>query len=183
MWPFSYSRCAVDIVYFAEKPSLRDASCCSVVVRNGAYGERRYGLRSTLLTVNGTPVSRSARAGADIRCVAPAGEWPLMAAPAAPAGTAPSRYNRSELRSFPAELKSRPCATRRPSTAASLPGKEEVSSLTGVKIASRFQYAAGRNAIRSCFLATTSRVATDWTRPADSRGMTFFHRTGDTSYP
>ena len=48
MWPFSYSRCAVDIVYLAEKPSLRDASCCSVVVRNGAYGDRRYGLRSTL---------------------------------------------------------------------------------------------------------------------------------------
>ena len=34
----------------AEKPSLREASCCSVVVRNGAYGERRYGLRSTLDT-------------------------------------------------------------------------------------------------------------------------------------
>ena len=25
----------------AEKPNLREASCCSVVVRNGAYGERR----------------------------------------------------------------------------------------------------------------------------------------------
>src|SRR5262249_58059131 len=82
MWPFSYSRCAVDIVYLAEKPSLRDASCCSVVVRNGAYGDRRYGLRSTLLTVKGTPVSRSARPGADIRWTTPAGEWPLAAAPA-----------------------------------------------------------------------------------------------------
>src|SRR6516164_10346250 len=183
IWPFSYSRCAVDIVYLAEKPSLRDASCCNVVVRNGAYGERRYGLRSTLLTVKGTPVSRSARPGADIRCTTPAGEWPLAAALASSAGAAPSRYSRSELRSSPAELKSRPCATRRPSTAASLPGKEEASSLTGVKIASRSQYAAGRNAIRSRSLATTSRVATDWTRPADSRGMTFFHRTGETSYP
>ena len=28
---------------------------------------------------------------------------------------------------------------------------------------------------------TTTRVATDCTRPADSRGMTFFHRTGLTS--
>jgi len=27
------------------------------------------------------------------------------------------------------------------------------------------------------------RVATDWTRPADSLGMTFFHSTGETSYP
>ena len=41
MWPFSYSRCATDIAYLDEKPSLREASCCSVVVRNGAYGERR----------------------------------------------------------------------------------------------------------------------------------------------
>ncbi len=41
MWPFSYSRCATDIVYLAEKPSFRDASCCRVVVRNGAYGDRR----------------------------------------------------------------------------------------------------------------------------------------------
>ena len=41
MWPFSYSRWAICIAYLAEKPSLREASCCSVVVRNGAYGERR----------------------------------------------------------------------------------------------------------------------------------------------
>src|SRR3954454_12016027 len=47
MKPFSYSRWAICIVYFAEKPSLRLASCCSVVVRNGAYGLRRYGLGST----------------------------------------------------------------------------------------------------------------------------------------
>ena len=35
--------------------------------------------------------------------------------------------------------------------------------------------------MRSRSRATTSRVATDWTRPADSRGMTFFHSTGETS--
>jgi hypothetical protein len=50
MNPFSYSRWATCIVYFAEKPSLRLASCCNVVVRNGAYGLRVYGLRSTDLT-------------------------------------------------------------------------------------------------------------------------------------
>ena len=63
MWPFSYSRCATDIVYLAEKPSLRDASCCSVVVRNGAYGDRRYGLRSTDLTAKSAlpSASRSAQ--------------------------------------------------------------------------------------------------------------------------
>src|SRR5262249_58531351 len=84
MWPFSYSRCAVDIVYFAEKPSLRDASCCSVVVRNGAYGERRYGLRSPLLTVKGTPVRRSAKAGADMWGTTPAGGRAFPFPPASP---------------------------------------------------------------------------------------------------
>ena len=49
--------------------------------------------------------------------------------------------------------------------------------------ASRSQYWAGRNAMRSRSRSTTSRIATDWTRPADSCGMTFFHSTGDTSYP
>ena len=29
--------------------------------------------------------------------------------------------------------------------------------------------------------STTSRVATLWTRPADSRGIIFFQRTGDIS--
>lgn len=29
--------------------------------------------------------------------------------------------------------------------------------------------------------ATTIRVATLWTRPAESRGSTFFHSTGETS--
>jgi hypothetical protein len=36
MNPFSYSRCAIDMVRDAPQPSLRDASCCNVVVRNGA---------------------------------------------------------------------------------------------------------------------------------------------------
>src|SRR5262249_22047943 len=86
MWPFSYSRCAVDIVYFAEKPSLRDASCCSVVVRNGAYGERRYGLRSTLLTVKGTPVSRFGQAGAGLWGTTPPGGHAFPVAPGFPVG-------------------------------------------------------------------------------------------------
>ena len=43
------------------------------------------------------------------------------------------------------------------------------------------QYAADTNSIRSRSRSTTSRVATDWTRPADSRGITFFQSTGETS--
>lgn len=45
----------------------------------------------------------------------------------------------------------------------------------------RSQYSAERKAMRSRSRSTTSRVATDWTRPAESFGMTFFHRTGETS--
>ena len=43
------------------------------------------------------------------------------------------------------------------------------------------QYSAATNAIRSRSRSTTSRVATDCTRPAESRGMTFFQSTGETS--
>lgn len=49
------------------------------------------------------------------------------------------------------------------------------------KVPVRSQYSADRKAMRSRSRSTTSRVATDCTRPADSRGMTFFHRTGETS--
>src|ERR1035437_2136524 len=63
MWPFSYSRWATCIAYLAEKPSLRDASCCSVVVRNGAYGDLRYGLRSTEPARRGARAARRARGG------------------------------------------------------------------------------------------------------------------------
>ena len=37
--------------------------------------------------------------------------------------------------------------------------------------------------MRSRSRSTTRRTATDCTRPADSCGMTFFHSTGETSYP
>src|ERR1700722_4044929 len=127
MWPFSYKRCATDIVYFAEKPSFRDASCCSVVVRNGAYGDRRYGLRSTDLTEYDAPDRRAATAAADApsRCR-------ICAASAAP-----------EPLSSPTELKSRPCATRLPSTDTSVAVKNATSAAAascGSKSASRSQY-------------------------------------------
>ena len=99
----------------------------------------------------------------------------------------------SRLRSSPTELKSRPWATRRPSTeinvapnerglALSAPRESSASSRVRVaNSASRSQYWAARKAIRSRSRSTTRRVATDWTRPADSLGMTFFHSTGETS--
>src|SRR5258708_32843925 len=111
MKPFSYSRCAMLIADLAEKPSLRDASCCSVVVRNGAYGDRRYGLRSTDRTEKSVLESRSARAAA---------ASPSRCSSAAPSCCALAAAGRSS----PVGVKSRPCATRRPSTATSAAGDE-----------------------------------------------------------
>ncbi|MCO4699818.1 hypothetical protein LRR80_05919 [Streptomyces sp. RO-S4] len=151
------------MVAFAPKPSLRLASCCSVVVRNGAYGERRYGLDSTERTANRV----SARAAASARAFA-SSRWRVLAP-----------------FSCPSESKSRPCATRRPSTvcsrATSVDGSLASPARPVEKVPVRSQYSAVRNAMRSRSRSTTSRVATDWTRPADRRGMTFFHRTGETS--
>ncbi len=89
------------------------------------------------------------------------------------------------MRSSPDGAKSRPWATRRPSTETRPAGNVATSASAApsvrAKTACRSQYRAVRNAIRSRSRATTRRVATDWTRPADSRGMTFFHSTGETS--
>src|SRR5271168_5029599 len=48
----SYSFCAARIARSAEKPSLREASCCSVEVVKGGGGERRAGFFSTDETLN-----------------------------------------------------------------------------------------------------------------------------------
>ena len=60
MWPFSYSFCATCIVRRAAKPSLRFASCCSVLVVNGSGGLRVYGFSSSFVTRNWPRISRSA---------------------------------------------------------------------------------------------------------------------------
>lgn len=74
---------------------------------------------------------------------------------------------------------------RRPSTAlrraVRFDGSEASPVRPVAKVPVRSQYSAERKAMRSRSRSTTSRVATDWTRPADRRGMTFFHRTGETS--
>ncbi len=49
------------------------------------------------------------------------------------------------------------------------------------KVPSTPHQVAGRKRIRARSRSTTIRVATLWTRPADSRGITFFHSTGETS--
>ena len=49
------------MVRWALKPSLRDASCCSVLVVKGGGGERRAGFFSTERTVK-APACTAARA-------------------------------------------------------------------------------------------------------------------------
>ncbi|RYI98535.1 MAG: hypothetical protein EON52_28015, partial [Actinomycetales bacterium] len=56
MWPPSYSRWATCIVRAAPKPNLREASCCIVVVRNGAYGLREAPFKVT--SVEAKPYTR-----------------------------------------------------------------------------------------------------------------------------
>src|SRR5450759_3678452 len=141
---------------FELKRSLRPASCCRVDVMNGGAGDRRNGLWVIDFTAKGAP-SRAA----------------------ANPTTEPEEV------SAPVSSKSRPDANDTPSTATSDAVNEVgIPSLAGelvVKVPSRPHQSAERNFIRARSRSTTMRVATLWTRPADSRGMIFFHRTGDTS--
>ena len=50
-----------------------------------------------------------------------------------------------------------------------------------MKVPSTPHQVAERNRIRARSRSTTIRVATLWTRPAESRGMTLRQSTGDTS--
>ncbi len=132
---------------------------------NGADGERRNGLWVIDFTVKGDPASPTAivRASASASTTTDWGEV-----------------------SVPVSSKSRPEASALPSTAT----REAVNALgepsatsppSAVKVASIPHQPAERNAIRARSRSTTMRVATLWTRPADRRGMIFFHRTGETS--
>ncbi len=60
-------------------------------------------------------------------------------------------------------------------------GMSRASKLPGSNVPAMSQYEAETNSMRSRSRSTTSRVATDCTRPADRRGITFFQSTGETS--
>jgi hypothetical protein len=82
--------------------------------------------------------------------------------------------------------KSRPDAIRSPLreiNVAEKPRGPSAGASRNARSATMSQYSAERNAMRCFSRSTTIRVATDCTRPADSFGMTFFHSTGETSYP
>ena len=131
---------------------------------NGAAGERRYGLWVIDLTAKGAP----SRPAANPR-----------------ASASPSTVTDPGEDRAPVSSKSRPEASVTPSTATSEAvnelGVPSVGGAAVVKVPSRPHQSAELNFIRARSRSTTMRVATLWTRPADSRGMIFFHRTGDTS--
>ena len=160
MLPFSYSRCAICMVLRGGQPSLR----AGLLLQRGGP-ERRVrlaGVRLGLDRADGERESRSAAASA--------------------VAVASSRWTVFALFSSPVEAKSRPWATRRLSTETSRDRERpRRPALAGVQGGVQVPVPALRNAIRSRSRSTTIRIATDWTRPADSLGMTFFQSTGETS--
>ena len=125
---------------------------------NGGAGDRRNGFSVTDRTANGWPSSPSASARAS--------------------GSASTRVVPADARS-PVAVKSRPVASVVPSTATS--GGAEGAAGGAANVPSTPHQVAERKRMRARSRSTTIRVATLWTRPADSRGMTFFQSTGETS--
>src|SRR5665213_3676288 len=132
------------MVRCAEKPSLRDASCCKVEVVKGGGGERRAGFFSTAATVKAAALTASRAAKAD--------------------ASLPRSNFESRLLS---------CLTRR-ATKGSAPDETSASTV---------QYSWVRNASISSSRSTTSRSATDCTRPAEREPGSLRHRTGDRVKP
>ncbi|CAB4844669.1 unannotated protein [freshwater metagenome] len=146
------------IVICAPQPSRDPASCCMVDVVNGGLGRSVRGLSSIDFTVNGVFFKLSVSA---VACF--------------------SSSKRMSLSDFsftaPSAPKSLVDATFLPST----------ESKRAVKPSSVFALRSHQeeeiNAIRSRSFSTIKRVATDCTRPAEIRGITFFHKTGESRYP
>ena len=124
---------------------------------NGGAGDRRNGFSVTDRTANGRPSSPPASARAS--------------------GSASTRVVPDDDRS-PVAVKSRPVASVVPSTATSAAPKVPPRA---ANVPSTPHQVAERKRMRARSRSTTIRVATLWTRPADSRGMTFFQSTGETS--
>ncbi|CAB4725147.1 unannotated protein [freshwater metagenome] len=138
----------------APQPSRLPASCCIVDVVNGGFGRSVRGLSSIDLTVNAEDLSDSTK-------------------PRAPASSRRRMLASDFSFTAPSAPKSDVAATRLPSTSSRRALKP--SAVT----AARSHHADEIKAMRSRSFSTIKRVATDCTRPAEMRGITFFHSTGD----
>ena len=126
---------------------------------NGAAGERRKGRSVTERTVKLSPVKAVATEVAS---------------------SSPSTLTAVLPDCWPCSSKSFPVATAVPPSVTSVAPKP-FGAAALAKLPSTPHQVAERNRIRARSRSTTIRVATLWTRPADSRGMTLRHSTGDTS--
>ena len=146
------------IVICAPQPSRLPASCCIVDVVNGGLGRSVRGLSSIDLTISDEDISESTN------CLAPL-----------------SSSNKILSRDFsltaPSAPKSLVDATLLPSTSNKRALKP--SAVTAAKSHQPDEI----KAMRSRSFSTIKRVATDCTRPAEIRGITFFHKTGESLYP
>ena len=138
----------------APQPRREPASCCIVDVVNGGFGRSVRGLSSIDLTVNGVFFKDSVKALAWL--------------------SSSSKMSLSDFSlTAPSAPKSAVAATFLPST----------DNRRAVKPRSVFALRSHQedeiNAMRSRSFSTIRRVATDCTRPAEIRGITFFHKTGE----
>ena len=138
----------------APQPSRPPASCCNVDVVNGGFGRSVRGDSSIDFTVSGVFLSDSTSAFA-----------------------LTSSSNKIFARDFsftaPSAPKSAVAATRLSSTLS----KRALNPSSHFAV--RSHHAEEIKAIRSRSFSTMRRVATDCTRPAEIRGITFFQSTGD----
>ncbi|CAB4629090.1 unannotated protein [freshwater metagenome] len=123
-------------------------------VVNGAFGFSVRGDSSIDLTVNGVPLSESTSARA-------------------PFSSSNKIFASDFSLTEPSAPKSAVAATFFPSTVS----KRAVNPRSVCAFKSHQEEEI--NAIRSRSFSTIKRVATDCTRPAEIRGITFFHRTGE----
>ena len=142
----------------APQPSRLPASCCIVEVVNGGFGFSVRGDSSIDLTLSGAPFKLSTND------LAPVSSSNKMSASDFSL-TAPSAPKSEVAATFFASTLSRRALNPRSVTAVISHQEDEIK------------------AILSRSFSTISLVATDCTRPAEIRGMTFFHKTGDKRYP
>ena len=142
------------MVICAPQPNRLPASCCIVEVVNGGFGRSVRGDSSMDLTTSGAALSAATNelAATSSSSKIFANDFSLTAPSAPKSAVAATR--------FPSTLKSR---ALKPNS----------------HFAVKSHQAEEIKAMRSRSFSTINRVATDCTRPAEIRGITFFQSTGD----
>ena len=142
------------MVICAPQPKREPASCCIVEVVKGGLGRSVRGDSSIDLTVNEVDLSEST-------------------SERAPFSSSNKIFSRDFSLTAPSAPKSLVEATFLPST----------DSKRAVKPSSHVAFKSHQDdeikAMRSRSFSTINLVATDCTRPAEIRGITFFHSTGE----